>query len=260
MIARGVLVLYLGFLMAPIAMLAIGAFGGLWVATPLPQGVTLRWVTILLNDPNVWHGLATSAEVALGALAIDLIVVPPLAGALTLWPNRIFFLAELLVRTGPVAVPTGVMGFALVSASLSMHIPGLQGSVAILIAAHAVLGLPYMLAPLLAELSGRDAAGLMRMAASLGASPIRGFVGIVLPAARGGLVAGTAAVVAISLGEFQLTNVVAGFLNRTYPLVVADGFQRATGYACAATLPLVFLAFVNALIGRSIGRRTGEIA
>ncbi|PZO78860.1 MAG: ABC transporter permease [Sphingomonas hengshuiensis] len=253
MIARGVVTAYLLFLLAPVVMLAIGAFGGLWVATPLPEGVTLRWVDALFADPVLWRALATSATVALGALAVNLAIVPPLAGALAVRPGPMLALVELLVRTGPVAVPSGVLGFALV-AVLAGPLSPLQGSLAVLIAAHAVLALPYMLAPVLADLGERDAAGLLRMATSLGAGPVRGFVTIVLPAARGGLIAGTAAVVAVSIGEFQLTNLVAGFLNRTYPLLVADGFQRATGYACAATLPLVLLAFANALAGRSIGR------
>lgn len=255
MLARAIIAAYLLFIMGPIAMLAIGAFGALWVATPLPEGLTVRWTMILLADPVAWRGLATSAIVAAGALAINLAIVPPLAGALALRPGRAQALVELLIRTGPVAVPTGVLGFALVAA-LTGQLAPLQGTLAILIPAHAALTLPYMLAPLLADLRERDAAGLLRMAASLGASPLRAFTTVILPSARGGLVAGTAAVFAVSLGEFQLSNLVAGFLNRTYPLVVADGFQRATGYACAAALPLVLLAFANALIGHHISHRT----
>lgn len=255
MLARGIIAAYVGFIVVPIAMLAIGAFGQLWVATPFPEGATMRWMAVLLADPVAWRGLATSALVALGALVINLLLVPPLAGALALRPGRGQAMIELLIRTGPVAVPTGVLGFALV-AGLSGPLAWLQGSLPILIAAHSVLTLPYMLSPLLADLRERDATGLLQMSMSLGAHPVHAYLAIVLPAARGGLVAGTAAVVAVSLGEFQLTNLVAGFLNRTYPMIVADGFQRATGYACAAALPLVLLASANALIGRFVGQRT----
>lgn len=255
MLPRVVIAAYLAFILTPIAMLAIGAFGALWVATPLPEGLTTRWAQVLLGDTVAWRGLATSALVAGGALTINLLIVPPLAGALALRPGRAQALIELLIRTGPVAVPTGVFGFALVAA-LSGPLAPLQGGTVVLVAAHAVITLPYMLAPLLADLRERDAMALLRMTSSLGATPVRGFLTIVLPSARAGLVAGTAAVVAVSLGEFQLTNLVAGFLNRTYPLVVADGFQRATGYACAAALPLVLLAFANAVTGRHISRRS----
>jgi putative spermidine/putrescine transport system permease protein len=259
MLARGVILAYLVFLLGPVAMLAIGAFGGLWVATPLPEGFTPRWVMTLAADPAAWRALATSGIVAGGALAIDLLLVPPLAAALALSSGPLLRIVDLLVRTGPVAVPSGVMGFALV-AVLTGPLAALQGSLPVLIAAHGVLTLPYMLAPLLVDLRERDATGLLRMATSLGAGPVRAVMTVVLPGARRGLIVGMAAVVAVSLGEFQLTNLTAGFLNRTYPLLVADGFQRATGYACAASLPLVLLAFGNALAGRQLGRTQKDSA
>lgn len=47
---------------------------------------------------------------------------------------------------------------------------------------------------------------------------------------------------AISIGEFQFSNLVAGFLNRTYPILLLQAFYGATGFACAATVVLLGLA------------------
>ena len=68
---------------------------------------------------------------------------------------------------------------------------------------------------------------------------------IVLPALRHSILAGLIIVAALSIGEFQFSNLVAGFLNRTYPVVLLQAFYGATGFACAATVILLALALVG---------------
>jgi putative spermidine/putrescine transport system permease protein len=56
-------------------------------------------------------------------------------------------------------------------------------------------------------------------------------------------------VAALSIGEFQFSNLVAGFLNRTYPIVLLQAFYGATGFDCAATVILLALALAAAIGG-----------
>ncbi len=56
-------------------------------------------------------------------------------------------------------------------------------------------------------------------------------------------------VAALSIGEFQFSNLVAGFLNRTYPVVLLQAFYGATGFACAATVILLVLALTASVAG-----------
>ena len=65
-----------------------------------------------------------------------------------------------------------------------------------------------------------------------------------LPSLRHSILAGLVIVCALSLGEFQFSNLVAGFLNRTYPVVLLQAFYGATGVAGAATVILLMLALV----------------
>jgi putative spermidine/putrescine transport system permease protein len=67
---------------------------------------------------------------------------------------------------------------------------------------------------------------------------------IVLPSLRHSLTSGTIVVAALSIGEFQLSNLVAGFLTRPYPVVLLQAFYGATGFACAATVILLLLALL----------------
>jgi len=72
---------------------------------------------------------------------------------------------------------------------------------------------------------------------------------IVLPSLRHSILAGLIIVAALSIGEFQFSNLVAGFLSRTYPVVLLQAFYGATGFACAATVILLALAMVAAVGG-----------
>jgi putative spermidine/putrescine transport system permease protein len=65
-------------------------------------------------------------------------------------------------------------------------------------------------------------------------------------------------VAALSIGEFQLSNLVAGFLSRPYPVVLLQAFYGATGFACAATVVLLFVALVAAFSGAWVGRSAGQ--
>jgi putative spermidine/putrescine transport system permease protein len=76
------------------------------------------------------------------------------------------------------------------------------------------------------------------------------------------LASGSILVAALSIGEFQLTNLIAGFLHRTYPIVLLQAFYGATGFACAATVVLLLLAVLSAIAGAAVGRgaATGRMA
>ena len=70
-----------------------------------------------------------------------------------------------------------------------------------------------------------------------------------LPALRHSILSGLIVVAALSIGEFQFSNLVAGFLNRTYPVVLLQAFYGATGFACAATVILLALALSASVLG-----------
>ncbi len=72
---------------------------------------------------------------------------------------------------------------------------------------------------------------------------------VVLPSLRHSLTSGTMVVAALSIGEFQLSNLVAGFLTRPYPVVLLQAYYGATGFACAATVILLILALAASVSG-----------
>jgi putative spermidine/putrescine transport system permease protein len=95
-----------------------------------------------------------------------------------------------------------------------------------------------------------------QVAATLGASFVQRLRDVVLPLVATSLMSAQLTVAALSIGEFQLSNLVAGFLSRTYPVVLLQAFYGATGFACAATVVLLTLAVIASLAG-SLTARTG---
>lgn len=248
-----VALLYLLYLAAPMVLLVVGSFGATWTNTLLPSGFTFRWYQELAADPSFQRAFVTSLQVVGATCLINALIGVPLAYAIHAAARRGVGLAARIVILLPIAVPELVLGFGFILVFSSDTLPWL-GSVWLLIAAHVVLTLPYLLNTLLADMNHSNLAELERVAATLGAGFGARFRDIVLPLLRHSLLSGLIMVAAISIGEFQLSNLVAGFLSRTYPVVLLQAFYGATGFACAATVILLLLAVLAASAGALTAR------
>jgi putative spermidine/putrescine transport system permease protein len=61
-------------------------------------------------------------------------------------------------------------------------------------------------------------------------------------------------VAALSIGEFQISNLIAGFRYRNYPIVLPQAFYGATGWP-ARRLSLLVLAVLATLVSTSTMQR-----
>lgn len=251
---RGVAVVYAVYLLLPIMLLVVGSVGQSWTNTMLPAGLTGRWYAELWADTSFRNSFATSLVVAAAACAINTVLALPLAYSLYHGARQRGSLAARVVSAMPVAVPTITLGFGYMIVFNSDAMPWL-GSLPLLIAAHAVHTLPYLTHTLLADLRHLGLGHMEQAAATLGASPWKTFTGIVVPNLRQSLLSGLVMVAAISVGEFNLSNLLTGFQNRTYPVVLLQAFYGATGFACAATVILLLLASASALLSSTVVRR-----
>lgn len=238
---------YLLYLLTPIVLLMVGAVGDEWSGTLLPEGLTWRWFEQVWQDPSYRSALFTTLKIALATCVINILVVVPLVYAITIHlpvaARRIAAMAALL----PIAVPQLVIGFAFILAFSSALMPWL-GSLWLLIAGHIVITLSYLFYSISAEIEHSPLPRYELMARSFGASSRQRFCHLYLPMARRSILTGTMTVAALSIGEFELSNLIAGFMSRPYPVVLLQAFYRATGFASAATVLLLSLALLFALI------------
>jgi thiamine transport system permease protein len=132
------------------------------------------------------------------------------------------------------------------------------GAVAV-VAAHAVGAYPFVVrnvAPLLAGLDDR----LVESARSLGASRVRALVDVELPLVAPGLVAGAAFAVAISIGEFDSTVILAtGSDWYTMPVAVERFLGRRLGPATAMGTVLLAVTALAFVVVDRFGGRWGEL-
>jgi putative spermidine/putrescine transport system permease protein len=240
--------LYLVYLALPIVLLAIGSFGGAWTNTLLPRGATLAWYQQVWGDPSFRRAFLASLEVVAATCVVGALLGLPLAYALHAGGRAGLRAALRLIALLPIAVPPLVLGFGFILVFSSDALPWL-GSLPVLVAGHVVLTLPYLVQTLVGDMRHLRLAELEAAAESLGAGFTRRFLDIVVPALRRSLVSGLITVAALSIGEFQLSNLIAGFLSRTYPIVLLQAFYGATGFACAATVVLLALALLAAASG-----------
>jgi putative spermidine/putrescine transport system permease protein len=80
---------------------------------------------------------------------------------------------------------------------------------------------------------------------------------VIVPLLATSIMSSMLTVAALSIGEFQISNLISGFLSRTYPVVLLQAFYGATGFACAATVVLLTLAAL-ASVASSLAARASS--
>lgn len=248
---------YLIFLAAPVLLLALGSFGENWSNTLLPNGMTGRWYAEVASDPSFRRAFVTSLQVVGATCALNLLIGLPLAYAIQAGARGGVRIAARLVTLMPVAVPELVLAFGFILVFSSDALPWL-GSFWLLAAGHLVLTLPYTVTALVADMEQLRLDEYEHAAATLGASFAARLRDVTLPLLGTSVMSAMLTVAALSIGEFQLSNLVSGFLSRTYPVVLLQAFYGATGFACAATIVLLSLAILASLASSLTVRFAGS--
>ncbi len=200
-----------------------------------------------------WQAIALSARLAAVVTVILLALALPLAWWLAFHPRRWTFAVEALVAL-PLVLPPTVLGFYMLLAMGPRSIVGRAWEAATghglaftfegLIIASLFYSLPFVLQPMAAAFAQVDRA-LIDAAATLGASPLRTFLRVVIPLSRDGILAGAVLGFAHTLGEFGVVLMVGGNLpgvTRTVSIAIYDQVQ-AFEYAAANQTALLLLLF-----------------
>jgi len=241
MIAPVLTVLTCLFLIVPIGMsILAGVTENYFVG--VRSGLTLRWVG------EVWglyrETIFLSLQVALATLAVTLVVGVPLGYVLSRSDSRwVRALEEALVL--PVAMPGLATGLALVLAFGTFR--DFRSSWYFILVGHVLFTLPFMARSVAAVLSSINLPVLEEAAASLGAGFVQRFFTIVVPNARGGVLAGALMVVTLSMGEFNITWMLHTPLTKTLPVGLADSYASMR-LEIGSAYTLVFLLMIVPLL------------
>lgn len=212
--------------------------------------------------------LVLSFEVSLLATALAGALGIGLAGLL--WRGRFpgRELVDALV-TAPLVLPPTVLGYFLLvvlgrQSAAGRAFEALTGSSLVFtrtgaVVAATIAALPFVVRSARAAFDDVDER-LLGAARTLGASPARLFVTIVLPLAKGGVVSGLTLGFARSLGDFGVTLMVAGNLpglTQTASLAIYDAVQAGRDSEAAGLALVLTLLSMAALlaVGRLVRKR-----
>jgi molybdate transport system permease protein len=204
-----------------------------------------------LGNPVVTDALVVSLKTTLLAQAFILVLGTPTAYVLA--TRRFHGRAALVTLVElPLVLPPAVAGLGLLAAFgrtglLHTSFPFTQTAVVLAVA---FVASPLYVRAAIAAFEAVDA-NIVSASRTLGAGPVRTFFRVVIPLARGGLVAGAALAFARGLGEFGATIMFAGSLQRltqTLSLAIYAEFAQNFDVALAMGALLVAFSFILLLV------------
>jgi putative spermidine/putrescine transport system permease protein len=212
-----------------------------------PEGFSLGWYGELLTQADWLNALRNSLVIALASAALAVSIAFPLAWFL--WRHRVLY-ARLLWAVGvaPFTLPPVVtaLGFLVFWVSA-----GLYGSIWATIVSHAIFFLTLPLVTISLGLESVDRQ-LLEAAATMGADERTAFRTVVLPLLRPYLISGYAFAFVLSLNEYIIAYMVAGFTVETLPIKIFNSLRYGyTPVMAAVAVVFVLLAcLVFGLIAR----------
>ncbi|MDR2460977.1 MAG: ABC transporter permease subunit [Deltaproteobacteria bacterium] len=207
------------------------------------SGVTLDWIIKVfdLYGDTIVRGFL----IALGTLFVCTLVGMPAAYA--------------LVKAGKSKLASAVEEFLV----LPLTVPGLAIGLGILLtwggiewfrknalfimAGHTIFCLPFMVRSITAVLRMAPLKLYEEAAATLGAGFFKRFIQIIVPAGAAGILAGALQVLALSLGEFNITWMLQTPFTRTLPVGLADSYASMR-LEIGSAYTLVFLVLIVPLL------------
>ena len=202
----------------------LSVFNETLIVFPPPHGYTLGWYARILGQFG--PAIRTSVITALGASAISLIIGVPAAIGLARYRFRgrgtigTMLLAPLTIPG--VAIGLGVYVLAvLIEEQTELAVSGGPG---LMVAAHVLITLPWVVRLCLAALANYDRAA-EEAAASLGARPFMVVWRVTLPAMRGGIVAGALFAFIASFENLEMTLFLTAPGLTTLPISVLQYLQ-----------------------------------
>src|SRR5829696_5578198 len=187
----GVAALSLGFILLPLVLVIWLAFFRQEIPSFPPEGYSVRWFGAVVDNKSFVGGFLLSLQVGIAATLIGLALAVPASLAI----GRRRFAGRGAVNTlllMPLVVPGVVLGTSIyvfqIEAEIATGWP-ILGSTAALVAAHALIVIPWAVRLVTASLAGFDPA-VEEAAKNLGANPWTTFRRVTLPAIRPGIVAG----------------------------------------------------------------------
>jgi ABC-type spermidine/putrescine transport system permease subunit II/imidazolonepropionase-like amidohydrolase len=211
----------LGFILLPLVLVTWLAFFRQEIPSFPPEGYSLQWFGAVMNNKSFVNGFILSSQVGVAATLIGVVIALPASLAIA---RRRFFGRGIVnaLMLMPLIVPGVVLGTSIYVFQIEAEIAtGVQmlGSTAGLIAAHALVVIPWAARLVSASLASFDPA-IEEAAKNLGAGPWTTFYRVTLPSIRPGIVAGALFGFVTSFGNLEMSLFLVGPGSTTLPIAI----------------------------------------
>lgn len=227
------------FIMAPILIIILNSFNGAAYNVFPPEGFSLRWFEVVLNYPTFKLAFINSVIVGTGAMLIAVVTGTLAARAFVKYSFRFNTVTRSLLFA-PAVVPNIAIGAAIFLYYIRI---GLYGGHFGLILAHALLGIPFVIAIIIAVMLNMDPT-LEEAAQDLGARPVETFWRVTLPQMRSGLIVAALFAFIISFDELETSLFLVRPRNNTLPIEMFLYLQEYQNPSLAA-LSTLLIAFTT---------------
>ena len=243
---RAYIALIMAFLYAPIVLLILYSFNdsksrAVW------GGFTLRWYQELFSDTAILSALGTTLSI--GLLSAVISTVLGTAGAIALFQLRRRPRHALLsVMNLPMLNSEVVTGVSLMLLFAMAHV---QLGYVTLLLAHVGFGVPYVVLSVLPKLRQLDP-HLAEAAQDLGATPLQGFLRVILPDIMPGVFSGFLMALTMSIDDFVISFFTTGSGVSNLSITIYTMAKRGISPKINALSTLIFLCVFALLIGLNL--------
>jgi putative spermidine/putrescine transport system permease protein len=239
------------FLLAPSVVVIVMSLSSGYLMTFPPPGFGFRWYINFFQSQTWTDSAWKSVEV--GLLSTLLAVTLGTLCAFGLNRERVRSVRAIVgLILSPLVAPLVITGIGMFIAYRQIGLGAFPG----LVAAHTVLGLPYVLITVLTGLRAIDR-DLELAALNLGASPAQSFLHVTLPLAFPSILIGAIFAFVTSWDEVVIAQFLATPTMRTMPVTMWEEARESVDPTLAAASSLLTLVMVALLLGVLALRRIG---
>jgi putative spermidine/putrescine transport system permease protein len=223
------------FLLAPLVVVAVGSVNENRYLNFPPEGFSLSWYGDLVTDVGWRTSIRYSLTIAATSAAVAVLIATPLA----------YVLRSYRIRLAPILYTLGILPFMLppIISALGMQVfwlaTGHVGRIENVIVAHAIFFSTLPLVTISLAMETMDEA-LPEAAQTLGADRRTTFRTVTLPLLVPSMITGYAAAFVLSLNEYIIAFLVAGFTVETLPVKIVNGLR----YGFTPTIAAVAVVFI----------------
>jgi putative spermidine/putrescine transport system permease protein len=223
------------FLLAPLVVIAVGSLNETRYLQFPPEAFSFSWYGDLLGDAGWRKSISYSLTIASLSAGLAVAIATPMA----------YILRAYRIRLSPLLYTLGILPFMLppIISALGMQVfwlsTGHVGKIENVIIAHGIFfsTLPLVTISLAMETMNRS---LPEAAYTLGADRPTTFRTVILPLLVPSMITGYAAAFVLSLNEYIISFLVAGFTVETLPVKIVNGLR----YGFTPTIAAVAVVFI----------------